>query len=41
MLLELLGGAEKSLRLAEEQHLVELQQHIHEYIVTSGPEVSK
>lgn len=40
MLLDKLGGAEKSLRLAEENGLPELQHHIDEYIVTAGPEVS-
>lgn len=39
LLLGMLGGAEKGLRLAEESGLPELQQHIHEYIVTAGPEV--
>ena len=39
LLLGMLGGAEKGLRLAEENGLPELQHHIHEYIVTAGPEV--
>ena len=41
LILNELGGAEKCLRLAEENDLPELQNHIHEYIVTSGPEVRK
>ena len=39
LLLDVLGGAEKGLRLAEESGLPELQHHIKEYIDAAGPEV--
>ena len=40
LLLDTFGGAEKSLRLADESDLPELRHHIHEYTVTAGPLVS-
>ena len=39
LLLDHFGGQENCLRLAEDNQLIDVQQHIHEYVFTAGPEV--
>lgn len=41
LLLDLFGGVERSLELAEQNYLPEVQQHIHEFMLLPEIEVSK